>query len=150
MNFAELAGIAYPWVKAFHVIAVIAWMAGIFYLPRLFVYHAGSSIGSEKSETFKLMEQRLLSAIMTPAMIATWVLGLTLAAIGGLWSDHWLMAKIGLVVLMTLFQAWLVARARDFLRDKNRLSARAYRIANELPTLLVIAIVILVIVKPTF
>jgi putative membrane protein len=125
-------------------------MAGIFYLPRLFVYHAGSSIGSEKSETFKLMEQRLLSAIMTPAMIATWVLGLTLAAIGGLWSDHWLMAKIGLVVLMTLFQAWLVARARDFLRDKNRLSARAYRIANELPTLLVIAIVILVIVKPTF
>jgi putative membrane protein len=83
-------------------------------------------------------------------MIATWVLGLTLAAIGGLWSDHWLMAKIGLVVLMTLFQAWLVARARDFLRDKNRLSARAYRIANELPTLLVIAIVILVIVKPTF
>jgi putative membrane protein len=150
MNFAELAAIAYPWVKAFHVIAVIAWMAGIFYLPRLFVYHAGSSIGSEKSETFKLMEQRLLSAIMTPAMIATWVLGLTLAAIGGLWSDHWLMAKIGLVVLMTLFQAWLVARARDFLRDKNRLSARAYRIANELPTLLVIAIVILVIVKPTF
>jgi putative membrane protein len=150
MNFAELAAIAYPWVKAFHVIAVIAWMAGIFYLPRLFVYHAGSSIGSEKSETFKLMEQRLLSAIMTPAMIATWVLGLTLAAVGGLWSDHWLMAKIGLVVLMTLFQAWLVARARDFLRDKNRLSARAYRIANELPTLLVIAIVILVIVKPTF
>ena len=150
MNFADLAAIAYPWVKAFHVIAVIAWMAGIFYLPRLFVYHAGSSIGSEKSETFKLMEQRLLSAIMTPAMIATWVLGLTLAAVGGLWSDHWLMAKIGLVVLMTLFQAWLVARARDFLRDKNRLSARAYRIANELPTLLVIAIVILVIVKPTF
>jgi len=150
MNFAELAANAYPWLKAFHVIAVIAWMAGIFYLPRLFVYHAGSSIGSEKSETFKVMEQRLLAAIMTPAMIATWVLGLTLAAIGGLWSDHWLMAKIGLVVAMTLFQAWLAARARDFLRDKNRVSARAYRVANELPTLLVIAIVILVIVKPTF
>jgi protoporphyrinogen IX oxidase len=150
MSFAELAASAYPWLKAFHVIAVIAWMAGIFYLPRLFVYHAGSSIGSEKSETFKLMEQRLLSAIMTPAMVATWLLGLMLAAIGGLWSDHWLMAKIALVVGMTLFQAWLVARARDFLRDANRVSARAYRIVNELPTLLVVAIVILVIVKPTF
>jgi len=148
MNFAEAAANAYPWLKAFHVIAVIAWMAGIFYLPRLFVYHAGSSIGSEKSETFKVMEQRLLTAIMTPAMIATWVLGLSLAAISGLWSDHWLMAKVGLVVLMTLFQAWLVARARDFLRDKNRVSARTYRIANELPTLLLIAIVILVIVRP--
>ena len=150
MSFAELAASAYPWLKAFHVIAVIAWMAGIFYLPRLFVYHAGSSIGSEKSETFKLMEQRLLSAIITPAMVATWLLGLMLAAIGGLWSDHWLMAKIALVVGMTLFQAWLVARARDFLRDANRVSARAYRIVNELPTLLVVAIVILVIVKPTF
>ena len=136
------------WIKALHVIAVIAWMAGIFYLPRLFVYHAGSSIGSEKSETFKLMEQRLLTAIMTPAMIATWLFGLALAALGGLWSDHWLMAKIGLVVVMTLFQAWLAARARDFLRDANRVSARAYRIVNEVPTLLVIAIVILVIVKP--
>ena len=150
MNLADLAGTAYPWLKAFHVIAVIAWMAGIFYLPRLFVYHAGSSIGSEKSETFKVMEQRLLTAIMTPAMIATWVLGLSLVAIGGLWSEPWLMAKLGLVVLMTLFQAWLAARARDFLRDKNRVPARTYRIANELPTLLVIAIVILVIVKPTF
>jgi putative membrane protein len=137
-------------VKAFHVIAVIAWMAGIFYLPRLFVYHAGSSIGSEKSETFKLMEQRLLAAIMTPAMIAAWIFGLALVAIGGLWSEHWLMAKIGLVVVMTLFQAWLAARARDFSHDANRLSARTYRFVNELPTLMVIAIVILVIVKPTF
>ena len=95
------------------------------------------------------MEQRLLlGAIMTPAMVATWLLGLMLAAIGGLWSDHWLMAKIALVVGMTLFQAWLVARARDFLRDANRVSARTYRIVNELPTLLVIAIVILVVVKP--
>src|ERR1700688_2528914 len=124
MSFAELAASAYPWLKAFHVIAVIAWMAGIFYLPRLFVYHAGSSIGSEKSETFKVMEQRLLTAIMTPAMVATWLLGLALAAIGDLWSEHWLMAKIGLVVVMTLFQAWLAARARDFLRDANRISTR--------------------------
>ena len=130
MNFTELAASAYPWLKAFHVIAVIAWMAGIFYLPRLFVYHAGSSIGSEKSETFKVMEQRLLTAIMTPAMIATWLFGLTLAAIGDLWSEHWLMTKIGLVVVMTLFQAWLAARVRDFSRDANRVSARAYRVVT--------------------
>jgi putative membrane protein len=150
MTLGELAADAYPWVKAFHVVAVIAWMAGIFYLPRLFVYHAGSSVGSEKSETFKVMEQRLLAAIMTPAMIATWVLGLTLAAIGGFWSDHWLMAKLVLVVAMTLFQAWLAARARDFSRDANRVSSRTYRMMNELPTLLVIGIVVLVIVKPSF
>lgn len=148
MNFVELAREAYPWLKAFHVVAVIAWMAGIFYLPRLFVYHAGSAIGSEKSETFKVMEQRLLAAIMTPAMIATWILGLSLAAIGDLWSQRWLMAKLGFVVLMTFFHFWLAARARDFLHDRNRLPARTYRIANELPTLLVIAIVILVIVQP--
>src|SRR5262245_39778338 len=148
MNWAEQTAAAYPWLKAFHVIAVIAWMAGIFYLPRLFVYHAGSSTGSEKSETFKVMEQRLLAAIMTPAMIATWILGLSLAAIGHLWSEGWLMAKVSLVVAMTLFHFWLAARARGFLHDRNRLSVRTYRIANELPTILVIAIVILVIVKP--
>ena len=148
MSFSETAVRAYPWLKAFHVVAVIAWMAGIFYLPRLFVYHAGSAIGSEKSETFKVMEQRLLAAIMTPAMVATWVLGLMLAALGDLWSERWLMAKVALVVAVTLFHLWLAARARDFSRDANRVSARAYRMANELPTLLVIAIVILVIVKP--
>ena len=159
MNFAGLLSAfytwikavdVYSWVKAFHVIAVIAWMAGIFYLPRLFVYHAGSTVGSEKSETFKVMEQRLLSVIMTPAMIVAWVLGLALAALGDLWSEHWLMAKLGVVVVMTLFQAWLANRVRDFSRDMNRVSARTYRMVNELPTLLVIAIVILVIVKPTF
>ena len=148
MNLGELATEAYPWLKAFHVVAVIAWMAGIFYLPRLFVYHAGSSIGSEKSETFKVMEQRLLSAIMTPAMIATWIFGLSLAAINDLWNERWLMAKLALVAVMTLFHFWLAARARRFLHDANRTSARTYRIVNELPTLLVIAIVILVVVKP--
>jgi putative membrane protein len=148
MNWSELAAEAYPWLKAFHVIAVIAWMAGIFYLPRLFVYHASSATGSEKSETFKVMEQRLLAAIMTPAMIASWVLGLSLVAIGNFWHERWLMAKVGVVIAMTLFHFWLAARARGFLYDRNRLSARTYRIANELPTLLVIAIVILVIVKP--
>jgi putative membrane protein len=148
MSFADLAAEAYPWLKALHVIAVIAWMAGIFYLPRLFVYHADAAIGSEKSETFKVMEQRLLAAIMTPAMIATWVLGVTLAAVGGLWSERWLMAKIALVVLMTVCHFWLAACARQFFRNANHTSSRTFRIANELPTLLVIAIVILVVVKP--
>ena len=148
MNWAEIAAEAYPWLKAIHVVAVIAWMAGIFYLPRLFVYHANSTIGSEKSETFKVMEQRLLAAIMTPAMIATWLLGLSLVAIGQLWNERWLMAKVVIVLAMTAFHFWLAARARGFLHDQNQLSSRTYRIANELPTLLVIAIVILVIVKP--
>src|SRR5262249_20268326 len=113
-----------------------------------FVYHADSTTGSEKSETFKVMEQRLLAAIMTPAMIATWLLGLSLVAIGHLWNERWLMAKVVVVIAMTAFHFWLAARARDFGGDGNRLTSRTYRIANELPTLLVIAIVILVIVKP--
>jgi putative membrane protein len=148
MNFGEIAQEAYPWLKAFHVVAVTAWMAGLFYLPRLFVYHAASSTGSEKSETFKVMEQRLLSVIMTPAMLATWLLGLSLVAINESWNEQWLMAKVGLVAVLTLFHFWLAARARGFLHDRNRLSGRIYRIANELPTLLLIAIVILVVVKP--
>ena len=148
MNLGALAQQAYPWLKAMHIVAVIAWMAGIFYLPRLFVYHAESSIGSEKSETFKVLEQRLLAVIMTPAMILTWLLGLVLAAINELWNEQWLIAKVGLVAVMTLFHFWLAARARRFLHDRNRVSSRTYRIANELPTLLVIAIVILVVVKP--
>lgn len=139
---------AYPWIKAFHVIAVIAWMAGILYLPRLFVYHADSPPGSEQSETFKVMERRLLNAIMTPAMIATWLLGLTLAALGDWWGEPWLMAKMGLVIVMTGFNLWLALRIRDFANDANRLTARTYRLLNELPTLLLIAIVILVVVKP--
>src|SRR5262245_24793061 len=148
MNWAEQTAAAYPWLKAFHVIAVIAWMAGIFYLPRLFVYHAEASIGSEKSETFKVMEQRLLAAIMTPAMITTWVLGLALVAIGRLSIENWLIGKVARVVVVTQFHFWLAVRAGQFSRNSNRTSSRTYRIANELPTLLVIAIVILVVVKP--
>jgi putative membrane protein len=139
---------AYPWLKAFHLIAVIAWMAGLFYLPRLFVYHAGSVPGSEQSETFKLMERRLLSAIMTPAMAATGLFGLSVAFAGDWWTATWLHAKLALVVVLTVFHFWLAARAGDFARDANRLSIRAFRIANELPTLLVILIVILAVVKP--
>jgi putative membrane protein len=139
---------AYPWIKAFHIIAVIAWMAGIFYLPRLFVYHADSTPGSEQSETFKVMERRLLTAIMIPAMIATWLFGLTLAAAGDWWTAPWLHAKLLFVVALTAFHFWLATRVRAFANDANRTTARTYRILNELPTLLVIAIVILAVVKP--
>ncbi|MEJ0097977.1 MAG: protoporphyrinogen oxidase HemJ [Bauldia sp.] len=145
---SALAGQAYLWVKAIHVLAVIAWMAGILYLPRLFVYHADSAPGSEKSETFKVMERRLYAAIMTPAMIATLLAGLALATSGHFWADRWLMAKLVLVIAMIGFHVWLGARLREFAADRNTRSSRVYRMVNELPTLLLIGIVILVVVKP--
>ena len=145
---SALAGHAYDWVKAFHIVAVIAWMAGIFYLPRLFVYHADAAVGSDKSETFKVMERRLYTAIMTPAMIATWLAGVALATSGHLWTTPWFLAKVALVIAMTAFHVWLGRRLRDFAADKNARSARVYRMVNELPTLLVIAIVVLVVVRP--
>ncbi len=145
---SALAGEAYAWVKAFHVIAVIAWMAGIFYLPRLFVYHADAEPGSDKSETFKVMERRLYNAIMTPAMVAVWLAGIVLATSAHLWSEHWLVAKLVFVILMSAFHVWLGRRLREFAEDRNTRSARVYRLANELPTLLVIVIVVLVIVRP--
>jgi putative membrane protein len=138
----------YPWLKALHVISVIAWMAGIFYLPRLYVYHAESAPGSEKSETFKVMERRLLKAIMNPAMIATWVFGILVAFAGGWWTAPWLHAKLVLVLVMSGFHGWLARCRRDFAGDRNRYASRTYRIANEVPTLLMILIVILVVVKP--
>jgi putative membrane protein len=145
---SRLAGDAYLWVKALHIVAVVAWMAGIFYLPRLFVYHADSAPGSEKSETFKVMERRLYSAIMTPAMIATWLAGIALATSAHFWADRWLSLKLVLVIAMTAFHLWLGARLRNFATDDNRFAARTYRMVNEIPTLLLIGIVILVVVKP--
>ena len=144
----EFLAAAYPWLKALHVISVIAWMAGIFYLPRLFVYHAESASGSEKSETFKVMERRLLRAIMNPAMIATWIFGILVAFAGSWWSSPWLQAKLVFVLAMTGFHGWLARCRGDFERDANRYSSRTYRIADELPTLLMIVIVILAVVKP--
>jgi putative membrane protein len=138
---------AYPWLKALHVVAVIAWMAGIFYLPRLFVYHAEAAPGSELSETFKVMERRLQRAIMNPAMTVTWIVGLAIAAIGDWWSAPWFQAKVALVLALTGLHFWLALRRRDFAKDANRYPARTYRIVNELPTILVIGIVILVVVK---
>ena len=141
---------AYLWIKVVHVIAVIAWMAGLLYLPRLFVYHADAAPGSDKSETFKVMERRLYRAIMHPALAATLVTALLLLATPGAvdWSQGWLHAKLalvaGLVLLHILMGRWLA----DFASDRNRRPARFYRIANEVPTLLLIGIVLLVVVKP--
>lgn len=138
----------YNWLKAAHIIAVISWMAGMLYLPRLFVYHTAAEVGSVQSETFKVMERRLLTAIINPAMIATWVLGLWLAWDGGWFQSPWLHAKIALVLILSgihgMFSRWV----RDFAADRNTHSQRFYRFLNEAPTLLMIVIVILVVVKP--
>lgn len=141
----------YPWTKSFHVIAVITWMAGIFYLPRLFVYHVGLPRGSIESERFKVMERRLLKQIMLPAMIATWVLGTLLVLTPGIidWSHfNWWHVKLLAVILMTGFQGAAGKWRRQFLEDRNQKPERFYRIANEVPTLLLVVIVIMVIAKP--
>jgi protoporphyrinogen IX oxidase len=138
----------YPWLKAVHVIAVIAWMAGMLYLPRLFVYHCDAEPGSKQSETFKVMEWRLLTVIINPAMVTTWVVGLWLAWDGQLYVTGWLQAKFVLVVLMSGLHGFFVRCVREFAADQNRRPAKFYRIINELPTVLMIGIVILVVVKP--
>jgi len=144
---------AYAWIKAFHIIAVIAWMAGMLYLPRLFVYHCAAEPGSVQSETFKLMERRLLRAIINPAMIATWVFGLYLAWHGpdpryGWFASGWLQAKLALVLALSavhgLFARWVGA----FAADQNRHSQKFYRVINEVPTIIMIAVVLLVVLKP--
>ena len=138
----------YDWLKAVHVIAIIAWMAGILYLPRLFVYHCGTPAGSELSETFKLMERRLLKVIINPAMILSWILGVWLGVAGGWFSSGWLSLKLVLVLALSALHGFYVRWVRDFARDQNRHSARFYRIVNEVPTVLLIGIVILAVVKP--
>jgi putative membrane protein len=138
----------YEWIKALHVIAVIAWMAGMLYLPRLFVYHCEAEPRSRQSEIFKTMERRLLKAIINPAMIATWLLGLWLVWYSGYYRSGWMHAKFALVLAMSAVHGLFVRYARDFANDSNCRGQRFYRIINEVPTLLMIAIVILVVVKP--
>lgn len=138
----------YLWLKALHVIAIIAWMAGMLYLPRLYVYHCKAKPGSEMSETFKVMERRLLRAIINPAMIAAWVFGLGMAWLGDLWGQGWFHGKLALLLGMQLIHAGMARWRRQFAADSNRHPERFYRIMNEVPTLLMIGIVILVIVKP--
>jgi len=138
----------YLWLKALHVVAVIAWMAGLFYLPRLFVYHCAAQAGSVQSETFKVMERRLLKAIMNPAMAAVWLLGVVLAWQGGWLTSGWLLAKLALVLGLSAVHGILARQVKIFAADKNTRPARYFRILNEVPTLLMIGIVILVVVKP--
>ena len=138
----------YLWLKAAHVFAVIAWMAGMLYLPRLFVYHCDAEPGSKQSETFKVMERRLLRVIINPSMVATWVLGLWLAWESGAFAAGWLHAKLVLVLAMSALHGMLSRWTRDFAADRNRHSQKFYRIINEVPALLLIGIVILAVVKP--
>lgn len=143
-----MTGDLYSWLKALHVISIIAWMAGMLYLPRLFVYHCAAAPGSAQSETFKVMERRLLRAIINPAMTAAWIFGLWMAWLGELWSQPWFIAKFILVLAMSALHGFLSRWRRAFAADANTHSARFYRVMNEVPTLLMIGIVILVIVKP--
>lgn len=141
----------YPWIKSLHVISVIAWMAGLFYLPRLFVYHVESDAMKGKTEDlFRTMERRLLRAIMNPAMIATWIFGLWLAFTPGIvdWTAFWPYTKAAAVLGMTWFHHWLGWRRKDLLNGTNTLSGRHYRMMNELPTVLMIVIVVSVIARP--
>ena len=138
----------YLWLKAFHVISVIAWMAGMLYLPRLFVYHCEAAPQSQQSETFKMMERRLLKVIINPAMLATWILGLTLAVMGGFEKSLWMQVKFALVVALSALHGLYAKWVKDFAADRNRHPTRFYRIMNEVPAVLMVGIVLLVILKP--
>lgn len=138
------------WVKALHILSVIAWMAAMLYLPRLFVYHAGSEVGSQQSETFKIMERRLFRGIMNPAMIATWVFGLWLAFGYGIvdFSQGWMWLKAAMVLLLSGVHGWYSRLRKDFEKDQNRHPEKFYRMINEIPFVIAIIIVIAVVVKP--
>jgi putative membrane protein len=138
----------FVWIKVLHVLAIISWMAGLLYLPRLFVYHVIAERGSIQSETFKIMERRLYRAIMTPAMILAWLTGSALIWYGGYISDGWLQAKIVFVIALTASHFHMGGILRRFADDKNTKPQRYFRIINELPTILMIGIVIFVIAKP--
>ncbi|KQT48299.1 protoporphyrinogen oxidase HemJ [Devosia sp. BK] len=139
----------YEWVKALHVISVIAWMAGMLYLPRLFVYHSVTEKGTPQSETFKIMERRLLKGIINPAMIATWVFGLTMIHLGGVdWGSLWPWFKAAFVIGLSGVHGILAGHVKRFARDENVKPQKYFRIINEVPTVLMIGIVIMVIVKP--
>ncbi len=145
-----LAGL-YPWLKASHIVSVIAWMAGLLYLPRLFVYHAGAAVGSQQSETFKAMERRLLRGVMNPAMIAAYVFGILVLLTPEMidnWRSGWFHAKVALIVALTIYHHALARWRQAFAADANKRPARFYRLMNEVPTAILIGIVILVVVKP--
>ncbi|MEZ5667990.1 MAG: protoporphyrinogen oxidase HemJ [Alphaproteobacteria bacterium] len=138
----------YPWIKALHIVSVMAWMAGMLYLPRLFVYHCDAPAGSQQSETFKVMERRLMRGIINPAMIATWLFGLILLFQFEIYRFPWMHAKLVLVVAMSGIHGFLSQCRRAFAEDRNTRSARFYRILNEVPALLMVLIVLLAVAKP--
>ena len=138
----------YPWAKAFHIIAVIAWMAGMLYLPRLFVYHCETTVGTPEYERFALMERKLMRVIINPSMIAVWVLGLMLAYMLDAWGELWFLAKLLLVLILSGLHGFLARWRRAFERGENTRTQRFYRIVNEVPAVLMAFIVILVVVKP--
>ncbi|EDM73119.1 hypothetical protein RAZWK3B_02825 [Roseobacter sp. AzwK-3b] len=147
---SDILIVLYPWSKAFHIMSVISWMAGLFYLPRLYVYHVEqSSPGDSRDEVFQTMELKLLRVIMTPAMIASWVFGLMMVFTPSIvdWSTIWPYAKGGAILAMTWFHHWLGLRRKDFLAGRNQLTGRQYRMMNEVPTVLMVVIVLAVIIK---
>ena len=141
-------GSAYLWIKALHIISVIAWMAGMLYLPRLYVYHCDAEAGSIQSETFKVMERRLMRAIINPSMIASWLFGLLLMVHLSAWQEPWMHAKLVLLLGMQVVHAGYARWRRHFAQDRNAHSAKFYRVMNEVPTVLMVFIVIFVIVRP--
>jgi putative membrane protein len=145
---SETLAALYPWLKALHIIAVIAWMAGMLYLPRLFVYHCEARVGTPEYERFSLMERKLLRVIINPSMIAVWVLGLTLAYAQDVWTQGWFLAKLALVLVLSGMHGMFSRWRRDFERGANTKSQRFYRVVNEVPAALMALIVILVVVKP--
>lgn len=141
---------AYPWIKACHIVSVVAWMAGLLYLPRLFVYHAEAALGSSASETFKVMERRLLRGIMNPAMAAVYLFGTLLALTPGIvdWHAGWIYVKLASVAALTVYHHLLALWRKAFAADRDRHTARFYRLVNEIPMLLLILIVVMVVAKP--
>jgi putative membrane protein len=146
---ADFLALTYPWIKALHVMAVIAWMAGLFYLPRLFVYHTRQAVGGDTDALFQTMEHKLLRVIMNPAMVVAWVCGLMLVFTPGIvdWSVAWPWAKAAAVLAMTEYHHWLARRRKDFVAGRNAVPERRYRMMNEVPTVLMVIIVVSVIVK---
>ncbi|MDO6590461.1 protoporphyrinogen oxidase HemJ [Loktanella sp. D2R18] len=146
----DFLSVYYDWIKAIHIMAVISWMAGMFYLPRLFVYHAErAEVGSDLDLTFQIMEEKLLRVIINPAMIVTWVAGLIMLSMGAFdWGSVWSWSKIIAVLLMSGFHGWLSKRRKEFVAGVNTRSGRVYRLANEVPTVLMVIIVVAVVVRP--
>lgn len=139
---------AYHWIKVVHIAAIISWMAGMLYLPRLFVYHAEAPQGSQQAKTFVVMERRLMRIIMFPALVTAWITGLALAAQAGLFHAGWLQGKLLLVIFLTALHGYFSRIAKDFAAERNRRDARFYRILNEIPTVLMLGIIVLVVVRP--